>query len=343
MPDPTTAPAAGPWRWSRRAVLLAGLALGGAGCSLSDPAVRGPVPAAGGSPRPTPTPTPLPPGLVRDVAAETALVAGARAQRRRTAADDDRRRDLLELLDLTPAEQATALADPDPARRPTTGPTTGPSPSPSPSPSSGAAPGTARLVAQERALATRYRTAALAASGPEALLWGSMAVASGAFARGLGADQPPRTAAVAAHRPLTVVSDTAAVSALVAALHAAVWGYQLALGKLPADGEAHDRALAGLRTRRALQDRLVDRLRRAGADVPAAAPAYDPDGEVRDADDARLLLRGVETRLLPFAGLWLAAAARPADRAAALDTLAATASTATAWGAPLRAWPGWPD
>ncbi|CAA9309517.1 MAG: hypothetical protein AVDCRST_MAG48-1936, partial [uncultured Friedmanniella sp.] len=159
----------------------------------------------------------------------------------------------------------------------------------------------------------------------------------------LAADQPPRAAAVAAHQPLTVVSDSAAVSALVGSLHAAVWGYQLALGKLPAGGAAHDRALAGLRGRRALRDRLVDQLRRAGVEVPPAAPAYDPDPEVRDADDARLLLQRIETRLLPFVGLWLAAAARPVDRAAALDALTVTAATATAWGSPLRAWPGWPD
>lgn len=338
MPDPIPAPAAGPGRSSRRSVLLAALALGGAGCSLSDPAVRGPR-AASSLPSGAPTPTALAPRLARDLAAETALAAGAR--RSRTGTRDERRRDLLELVAQTHAERAAALAAPDPTLRPTATSAVGPTPTPSSTPS--AAPGTARLVAEERALAARYRRAALAARGPEALLWGSMAVASRSFAEALDADEPPRSGRVAAHRPLTLLSDAAAVSALVAALHAAVWGYQLALGKLPEDGAAHDRALAGLRGRRALQDRLVDRLRRAGVDVPAAAPAYDPDPEARDADDARLLLRRMETRLLPFVGMWLAAAARPADRTAALDALTGTAATATAWGAPLRAWPGWPD
>ncbi|SDS17943.1 protein of unknown function [Friedmanniella luteola] len=338
MPDPIPAPAPGRERWSRRTLLLGGLAVGASACSVSDPAVRGPAGAPAATARPSPTPSPLAPGLARDVAAETALAAGARAQRARTDADDARRRDLLGLVEQAHTARAAAITAPDPAE-PTPSSTSTPAPGPRSGP--GRAPGTERLVADERALAARYRAAAMAAGGPAALLWGSMAVASGAFATALAAAEPPRSAAVADRAPLTVPSDSAAVSALVGSLHAAVWGYQLALGKLPVTGARHDRARAGLRERRALQARLVDRLRRAGVEVPAAAPAYDPDPEVRDADDARLLLRRIETRLLPFCGLWLAAAARPADRAAALAALTATATTATAWGAPLQAWPGW--
>ena len=340
MPDRISAPAARPEQWSRRTVLLAGLALGASGCTFSDPAVRGPG-ATRSTPAPSPTPSPLAPGLSRDLAAETALAAGARARRARTDADDERRLDLLELLDQAHTERAAALVAPEPATRPTDGST--PTPSPTPSPTPGPVPSLERLAADERALAGRYRAAAVAAEGPDALLWGSMAVASGSFAAALVAEEPPRPADVADHRPLTVVSDAAAVSALVESLHAAVWGYQLAVGRLPASGATHDRALAGLRDRRALTNRLVDRLRRAGVEVPAAAPAYDPDPEVRDAGDARLLVQRMETRLLPFVGLWLAAAARPADREAALEELTSTVATATAWGAPLQAWPGWGD
>lgn len=341
MPDRISAPAAWPERWSRRSVLLAGLALGASGCTFSDPAVRSPGAAARSTPFPIPTPSPLPPGLARDLAAETALAAAARARQGRT--DDERRRDLLALVARAHTERAAALAGADPATRPTAAPAPSPSPTPTPTATPGPVPGTARLVADERALAKRYRTAAIAAEGPDALLWGSMAVASGSFAAALAGQEPPRSAAVAEHRPLTVVSDAAAVSALVESLHAVVWGYQLALGRLPASGARHDRAMTGLRDRRGLTYRLADRLRRAGVDVPAAAPAYDPDPEVRDAGDARVLVQRMETRLLPLLGLWLAAAARPADRELALDELAGTVATATAWGGPLQAWPGWGD
>jgi hypothetical protein len=328
---------------SRRWVLVAGLALGATACTLSDPAVR---PAGGASSgtsgRPTPTPTPFAPGLDRDRATEAALALGALALRGRTGADQKRRRDLLSLMARCHQERAAALAAPDPTSRPTAEPGPSAGPSGTPSPSRAPAVSTARLVADERAVMKRYRAAALAASGSAALLWGSMAVASSSFAAALDADDPPASADVATHRPLALVSDVDAVSALVASLHAVVWGYQLAVGRLPA-GSAHDRALDGLRGRRRLQDRLVGQLLRAGVEVPAAAPAYDPDPEVRDAADARLLIRRMESRLLPFCGVWLAAAARPADRRLALDTLEATRTTATTWGAPLTAWPGWED
>ncbi len=344
MPDPTSAGAAGPWRGSRRSVLLTGLALAGSGCTLSDPAVRSRDRGAAAPPPSGGTPSALAPGVARDLAAEQALAAGARAQRARTGRGDERRRDLLLLLARSHAERAAALAAADPATRPTPVPAATGSPAPTTSTTAPTTPpGTAALVAAERARARRYRTATLAARGPTALLWGSMAVASAAFASALDADDPPRSAAVAPHRSLVLLDASAAASALVASLHAAVWGYQLALGRLPANGVAHDRALAALASRRALQDRLVEQLRRSGASVPAAAPAYDPDPEVADAEDARLLLQRIETRLLPFVGLWLAAALEPADRALALDALDVTARTATAWGAPLRAWPGWPD
>lgn len=333
MPDPTADAGAASRRWSRRA-LLGGLAVVTAGCALSDPAVRGP----GGrtSPLPTPTPTPFAPGLDRALAAETALAAGARALLADAGATEERRRDLLALLQRTHEERAAALAAADPTARPTAGP----DPSPGPRPATAT---TERLADGERDAARRHRTAALAASGPAALLWGSMAVASSAFGDALEADVAPASATVAEHRPLSRLSDMDAVSALVASLHAVVWGYQLALGRLPVSGAAHDRAAAGLAGRRALQDRLVDQLLRAGVEVPPAAPAYDPDPEVRDADDAALLIRRMETRLLPFCGLWLAAAGRLGDRTLALDTLGSTLRSATTWGAPLPAWPGYPE
>ena len=343
MPDPSRDRDAGPRIRTRRSVLAVGLALGATGCTLSDPAVR---PAGGAPPsasrRPTPTPTPFAPGLERDQAAEAALAASALVLLEVTGVGQKRRRDLLTLVARCHRERAVALAAPDPTSRPTAGTSTSTQTGSTPSASSPSAPRPSRLVADERALERRYRSRALASSGPAALLWGSMAVASSSFAAALAVDDPPPSADVAAHRPLRLVSDTEAVSALVAALHAVVWGYQLATGRLPA-GASRDRALAGLQNHRALQDRLVGQLLQAGVEVPPAAPAYDPDPEVRDAADARLLIRRMEGRLLPFCGLWLAAAGRTAERRLALDTLGSTLNTATSWGAPLLAWPGWAD
>jgi hypothetical protein len=101
--------------------------------------------------------------------------------------------------------------------------------------------------------------------------------------------------------------------------------------------------MAGLANRRALLERLSGQLVSAGVQVPPAAPAYDPSPEVRDAATAGRLIRQIESALLPFCGLWLAAAGRPAARRQAFDTLAATAATAVSWGAPVTAWPGWQD
>jgi hypothetical protein len=233
-------------------------------------------------------------------------------------------------------ERAAALASPDPGSRPTGAP-------PPTSPAPAGRPSLGGLADAERRLAGRYRTAALAASGLDALLWGSMSVASTSFAAALDAADPPAVAGLRRHRPLTPVSDTEAVAALVAALHAAVYGYQLALGQLKVLSGAHARAVAGLAGRRALLERLTEQLISAGVDVPPAAPAYDPTPEVRNAATAGQLIRRIESALLPFCGLWLAAAARPAARRQALEALAATAAAATAWGAPLTAWPGWQD
>ena len=79
------------------------------------------------------------------------------------------------------------------------------------------------------------------------------------------------------------------------------------------------------------------------ADVPAAEPAYAPARDPRTAADASRLIRTMQTRLQPYAGLLLAAAGSRAARTRALGVLSASTAAARAWGAPLLAWPGWPD
>ena len=327
-------------RWTRRGLLGSGLALAVSGCTVSDPTVRGAGPV-GSAPSPSPTPTPTPPASAAVELRLAALAAAVPdAPGRPTAASAA----LLELVRASHLERAAALAAPDPAARPIPDPTAaGPSPSPPVSPAPSRAAALRQLAAAERTAAADHRRTALAADGLTALLLGSMSVASSRFAAALAAEDAPAAGSPRAHRPTALVPDTEAVAALVTSLHAVVYGYQLALGRLAPGSGAHDRAIAALRQRRALLNRLSGVLVAAGADVPAASPAYEPSPRPTDARTARLLIQRMESALLPFCGLWLAAAARPADRTLALDTLAATAATAEAWGAPLLAWPGYWD
>ncbi len=321
--------------------LAAGLSVA---CTPTDPAVRSPgggTPVPGG---PSAPPSPLPP-VSAAVAAEQDLAGAARNALASDGGLTGRQRALLRLVAQAHDERVAALTAPDPGGRPTATASRTPDPPPTPrqpSTPDGAAT-LARLARAELRAAARSRTEALSRPGLEALLQGSMAVASSGFAAALTSDDPPSSAAVAPHVPVALLSDTEAVSALVEALHATVWGYQLALGRLPVSGRPHARAATGLRRRRALQDRLVEQLIGTGTAVPPAQPAYDPSPEVRDAASAALLLRRLESRLMPFCGLWLAAAGTPADRRLAYDALASTSATAVAWGAPLTGWPGWQD
>lgn len=321
---------------SRRAVLALALAVGTAGCTVSDPAIRS---GAATPPLPTgttvtPRPTAVPVPTATAALAERRLADLAGRVRSGSPKPSKKQRALLKQIQATHLERASALASAKPTTRPvgTLPPTQG-----------AAKVSLARLVAAERDAARRYRTAALGATGLSALLWGSMSVGSDRYARALAADATPPAAAPRRHRAMALVPDTSATSDLVGALHAAVYGYQLAIGRLSPDGKAYERALSALADRRALLGRLSDVLTAAGASVPAARPAYVPPFRVRDAASAGRLIAHLESALLPFCGLWLAAASRSADRRLALDTLADTAARAERWGSPVQAWPGWRD
>ena len=142
---------------------------------------------------------------------------------------------------------------------------------------------------------------------------------------------------------MAALSDVEALQAVVRQLHALVFGYQLALGRLPASTSDGRRALASLEDHRRLRNRLEQELIRRSANVPAAAPAYVPPVRPTTAARSAALIQRMETALRPFCGLWLASATKPGDRRRALDTLAETDATARSWGAALTAWPGWQD
>lgn len=207
---------------------------------------------------------------------------------------------------------------------------------------SGLAPDKAlgRLAKDERGAARAHRAAALAVSGDDAVGFGSMAAAAGLYAQALAVPGPVPTSTGPSTPPrLAHSTDVEAVQALVAQLHALVYGYQLATGRMPVAGDRDDQAVAELLQLRIERDRLIGWLRRRAAEVPIPEPAYRPTVEVRDGPTGLRLIRTMLVALQPHAGVWLAAAG-DAEREAALDFFVATATRARGWGAPLPVWPG---
>jgi hypothetical protein len=197
------------------------------------------------------------------------------------------------------------------------------------------------LARRERSAASRYRRTALQAEGTDALLWGSLSVASGSFATAIGAANPPAARPIADRKPVEILSEVAAVQELVRQLHAMVYGYQVAIGKMKVLSSQRSKAERELLNQRIFRDRLIGWLRRQSADVPAAEAAYVPSVVPRNPATAGKLIMQMQTALQPFCGLWLAAAADQTDRQLALSALAAAGKTARSWGAALTAWPGW--
>jgi Domain of unknown function (DUF4439) len=197
------------------------------------------------------------------------------------------------------------------------------------------------LARRETAAGSRYRHAALQTNGSDALLWGSLAIASGNFAAAISSGKPPATGAGANRKPAEVLSDVAAVQELVRQLHAIVYGYQLAIGKMKLLSSTRPKAERELLAERIFRDRLIAWLRMRSAEVPAAEPAYVPSVVPHNPATAGRLIMRMQTALQPFCGLWLAAAASQTDRQRALNALGSAVKTARSWGAPLNAWPGW--
>ena len=199
----------------------------------------------------------------------------------------------------------------------------------------------ALLARRENAAAGRYRKAALQGKGLDALLWGSLSLSAASFAAALGSANPPATRPVANRKPTEVLSEVAAVQELVRQLHAMVYGYQLAIGKIKVLSSQRPKAERELLNQRIFRDRLIAWLRKRSAEVPAAEPAYVPSVIPRNPATAGKLIMQMQNALQPFCGLWLAAASSQADREQALTALGAAMKTARSWGAPLTAWPGW--
>lgn len=340
----TPLPGDGPDRWTRRRLLVVGggVVLTASGCSPSNPTIdepnRPPVtPAASRPTRPAPSSSPTP-AFPKAAAAEQGLadLAAAVATLKGTSKDD---RSRLTFLQNAHTEHARALVSPDPTTRPTTDqPVRGTAISISGLDRDAARK---RLGQAETSIAASHRLAALTATGLTALLWGSLAVAAETFAA--VQDGPPPYAELRPHRPVELLSDVEASQEMVRQLHAIIWGYQLAIGKLPVLNKRRPRALARLLAHRVLRDRLIAGLVKNEVDVPAAEAAYAPSVTPTDTASASKLIRAMETALQPFCGLWLAAAGTDGDRELALTTLRTTSRVARSWGAGVRGWPGWAD
>lgn len=197
-----------------------------------------------------------------------------------------------------------------------------------------------RLGRAETAAAGRHRAAALAVRGDDTLRFAAVAAAADLYAGVVTADRRvPARAGPRTPSTLARSTDIAAVSSLVAQLNALIYGYQLAVGRMPVAGDRHDQAVEELRQHRIRRDRLIGWLRRRDAEVPVAEPAYRPSVEVRDGPTGVRLVRTMLVALQPFNGIWLASA-DDAERKWALTEFSTTVTLARGWGASLPVWPG---
>ncbi|WP_432491712.1 DUF4439 domain-containing protein [Kineococcus auxinigenes] len=210
------------------------------------------------------------------------------------------------------------------------------------------APGDASALAQELAAAAARALDALdGVGGGMARLLCSVAASrvllADATATAAGASPPrvpvvpaPSSAPAAPSSPSPDAGGVAALQAVLAGEHAAVWCYGLVAGRLVDEPRA--RALAAAVAHRAVRDDLTGTLRARGAEPVGAQAAYDAAAPTAEA--ARLLAASVEERLTAvYADL---AAASRADRALAAAGVLRTAGAARGWGGTTVNLPGLP-
>jgi hypothetical protein len=196
-----------------------------------------------------------------------------------------------------------------------------------------------RLADRQVAAAASHRSASLAVRGLAAARFGAVAAAASLYARAITRGEPVPTVRPVTPNDIPLPTDVEAVQSLVEQLHALVYGYQLAIGRLPVASDRHDQAVAELLQHRVQRDRLISWLTRRSAEVPVPEAAYRPSVEPRDAASSARLIRTMLVAMQPFGAIWLAAAG-DADRAGALTTFSTIVDLARAWNAPLPVWPG---
>jgi hypothetical protein len=321
-----------PSKLSRRRLLGLGVSLPLlAGCTLSDPTITDPERTPSAEPTPSPSPAPTPSVVrARPVATiELGLAGLARAiltgpRRRGLSANQ---RSLMEFLVRAHQAHAAAL---DPSAPP---------PKPAGVDQLTLSQSLARLARSESSAAKRHRAAALAIRGREAARFGSVAAAAGLYAQVITGGQAVPMAGPTTPTEIPLGTDVEAVQSLVEQLHALIYGYQLAIGRLLVASDRQDQAVAELLQHRIRRDQLISWLTRRSAEVPVAEPAYRPTVEPRNPAGAARLIRTMLVALQPFGTIWLAAAG-DTEREWALTTFGTIVDLARAWNAPLPIWPG---
>ncbi len=301
------------------------------GCSVSDPAIRGHTPAPVPSAPTTPGPLPY---LREGLATQQTLTKTVLGVRARASA-----------LQLTPAQvglvtwlgQATARQTAALRLGTPTAPRTSTPVEPPPTPSP-------RLTADWPALLSELRTAgaahlarARATTGLTAAMWAALA------AHVLSVAAAPTGAQARSqvwHPALIDVGDEiSALRAAIAGTHALCFAAELSLVPLTTASPDYRQLSATWQKWRRTRDELSRLVRDLGAEPPGSKAPYDVPPP-RDAASARALMAGLETRLLPSAGAWVAAA--DGTKLRALNLLVGTAVSAAQLGGELQVWPGWP-
>ncbi|WP_028709464.1 DUF4439 domain-containing protein [Propionicicella superfundia] len=314
---------------SRRAFLAAAGLLGiGAltGCSLLDPTIVGRTAAPGTGSAVPDTGIPYRDEGVTALSRVEGLARGVQAatEQRLTSAQTA----LLAWVVPALAAQRAAVIRGTPVTDET------PSPGASPSPSTGAT--WQAFVGELSASASGHARRAAGTRGADSLLWASLA----GFAQSV-ADHPGTTTRSTALVPaLPVVgSEADALTDVVTQLHVLVFGVELALVPLRGSDAAYEQISSAQSSWMQYRDDLSETLRSLGAPVPGSRAPYDIAAP-ESAAAATTLVADLETRFLPTAGVWVAAA--DSTHPAALDLLAAATAGAASFGGKLQVWPGWP-
>lgn len=306
----------GEGRWTRRAVVIGALGLGG--CAVTDPVIY-PTDAVRTPARPTISPEQAA-SLAGELQLTAALSAASTLQTDAkawaTAQLDARHQHALRLraIDpLLPGEQ------PD-VDTPT------------------ATPGGPMALAKVAAAALdQHRSRALALAGreqPLALFYASLA----ASAHSCTAPGVAPVAGTGAPRPFAPATPTAVYPIVLTRCWALIYGLESGLGRLDAKSARYAEGLARLADAKQLRDDLLARPDL--AHPPTQLANYDLGGPVTTEAEALAAWGRLELALL---GAWgrLAAASTGDAAAYALDAMIGQAGRVQQWGAPLPYWPGW--
>ncbi|HET7724266.1 MAG TPA: hypothetical protein VFK68_06480 [Propionibacteriaceae bacterium] len=311
----------------RRTLLLAALGLAAAGCSVSDPRVKG-------SPQPVYTPLPpVPPvgadhlaGLEAGVGALLSAMAGAP-----WAGPDAPRFQLL--ADLHRVHQAV-LATADPLLREPAAVALATVPAPGTRDDGLAAAGAALTTLHDAHAALAVQT-----TGPLAAFWAAQA-ASAVQSRSALTMAVSGVTKTVPLREVAVLDATAAADDLLNRYHEAVYGLESALGRLTIahpSRAALNRVVLAVKTQR---DMLMARSRAASRTPVPGAPAYSIPATT---SDVQVLALGGQLLLAVTEAAAVVVASATSELRTAVDDLVTASTLGLPLGMGMAEYPGWPD